>query len=76
MKLHFFRLSQYPNFADAKQGQALRTIFLDDVENPTLRTKQAADIVEAVVLTVGMMDGGESVQFVLTTDDDVILDTF
>ena len=76
MKLYFFALSQYDTFKEAREAGALRELFIEDAANPSLRSGAAADAVEAVMTAVDMMDGTESVQFVLTTDTDKILDVF
>lgn len=76
MNLYFFALSQYDTFNKAKDAKALRCLFIEDAAKPSLRTGAAADAVEAVMTAVNMMDATESVQFVLTTDTDKIIDTF
>ena len=74
MQIHFYRLSNYATLCAAQKAKAVRTLWLEDVAAPDLLKGQAADIVEAVLAAVGMMDGGESVQFVLTDDVGGVLD--
>lgn len=76
MKLFFYRLNDWHNFAQAIDAKAVRCILLDDTASPSLRLGKAGDIVDAIVETVDLCAGGEPLQFVLTTDNDVILDIF
>lgn len=76
MKIYFYRLGDYDNFADAKKAKAIRCIFLDDAANPSLRIGRAGDIVDAIVEAVDLVGGGEPMQFILTSDEDIILDVF
>ena len=76
MYLHFYRAGDFDTFQEAKQAKAVRSIYLDDVEQPSLKRGQVADIVETVLMTVDMMDGNETIDFVLTDDDGRILDVY
>lgn len=76
MKLFFYRLSDWQNFAEANQAKAVKCIFLDDTAKPSLRLGKAGDIVDAIIESVDLCAGGEPLQFILTTDSDVILDVF
>ena len=75
MRLYFYKLGDYNTFDEAKKAKAVRSIYLEDVENPSLNKGQAADIVNAVMEAIDLMDGSaEVVEFVLTDDDDKLLD--
>lgn len=77
MKLYFFRLSDWDTFREAKQAGAVAEHYLEDVADPSLRKGAAADAVEVAILTTQMLAGEtEPLQFILTTDDDKILDIF
>lgn len=76
MKLYFYRLGDYSTFKQALEAKATRCLLLDDAANPSLRSGAAADAVDAIVEAVDLCAGGEPLQFVLTTDDDKILDVF
>jgi hypothetical protein len=76
MKIYFYRLGDYDNFAAAKGAKAVRCILLDDAANPSLRLGRAADIVDAIVEAVDLVGGGEPLQFILTSDEDIVLDVF
>lgn len=76
MYLHFYRVGDFDTFQEAKQANAVRSIYLDDVEQPSLKRGQVADIVETVLMTVDMMDGNETIDFVVTDDDGRILDVY
>jgi len=74
MKIHFYRLSDWDTFKEAHDAKAVRVVYVDDAANPSLRTGRAGDIVDAIVEAVDLCAGGEPLQFILTTDDDVIVD--
>lgn len=76
MKIHFYRLSDWDTFKEARDAKAVRVVYVDDAANPSLRLGRAGDIVDAIVEAVDLCAGGEPLQFILTTDDDVIVDVF
>ena len=76
MKIYFYRLGDYNSFKEAKEAKATRCLFVEDAANPSLRAGSAGDMVDAIVEAVDLVGGGEPIQFVLTTDDDKILDVF
>ena len=76
MKLYFYRLGDWDTFKEAKQAKAAKCLFLDDVANPSLRSGAAADAVDAITEAIDLCAGNEPIQFVLTTDDEIILDIF
>lgn len=77
MKLYFFRLSDWDTFREAKQAGAVAEHYLEDVADPSLRKGAAADAVEVTILTARLLAGeSEPMQFILTTDDDIIIDIF
>lgn len=76
MILHFYRLGDWDSFKDAREAKATRSLFVDDAANPSLRAGVAGDMVDAITEAVDLCAGGEPLQFVLTTDDNVILDIF
>lgn len=76
VKLYFYRLSDWDTFKEAQEAKATRWLFIDDAANPSLRSGAAGDAVDAIVAAVDLVGGGEPIQFVLTTDEDVILDIF
>lgn len=76
MKLYFYRLGDWDTFKEAKEAKALKCLFLEDVANPSLRAGAAADAVDAITEAVDLCAGAEALQFVLTTDTEIILDIF
>lgn len=76
MILYFYRLSDYDTFKEALDAKAVRNLFIDDAANPNLRSGAAGDAVDAIVEAVDLVGGAEPLQFVLTTDDNKILDIF
>jgi hypothetical protein len=76
MKLYFFRLSDYDSFKAAQQAQALRHIYLEDTAKLSLTEGEPRTVMDAIIEAVDLCAGGEPLQFVLTSDADVILDTF
>jgi hypothetical protein len=76
MILYFYRLSDYDTFKEALEAKAVRNLFIDDAANPSLRSGAAGDAVDAIVEAVDLVGGAEPLQFVLTTDDNKILDIF
>jgi hypothetical protein len=76
MKLYFYRLADWDTFKEAQEAKATRCLLLDDAANPSLRRGAAGDAVDAIVEAVDLCAGAEPLQFVLTTDDDKILDIF
>jgi hypothetical protein len=76
MKLYFFRLSDYDSFKAAQQAQALRYIYLEDTAKLSLTEGEPRTVMDAIIEAVDLCAGGEPLQFVLTSDADVILDTF
>ena len=76
MKIYFYRLSDYQNFAEASSARAVRCILLDDSAKPSLRLGRAGDIVDAIVEAVDLVGGGEPLQFILTSDEEKVLDVF
>jgi len=76
MKLYFFRLSDYDSFKAAQQAQALRYIHLEDTAKLSLTEGEPRTVMDAIIEAVDLCAGGEPLQFVLTSDADVILDTF
>jgi hypothetical protein len=76
MKLYFFRLSDYDSFKAAQQAQSLRHIYLEDTAKLSLTEGEPRTVMDAIIEAVDLCAGGEPLQFVLTSDADVILDTF
>ena len=76
MKLYFYRLGDWDTFKEAKEAKATRCLLLDDAANPSLRSGAAADAVDAITEAVDLCAGGEPLQFILTDDNDKILDVF
>ena len=76
MKLYFYRLSDWDTFQEAKNAKAFRCILLDDAANPNLRSGAAAATVDTITEAVDLCGGGEPLQFILTTDDEKIIDVF
>jgi hypothetical protein len=76
MILYFYRLGDYDTFKEALEAKATRNLFIDDAANPSLRAGAAGDAVDAIVEAVDLVGGAEPLQFVLTTDDNKILDIF
>ena len=75
MKLYFYRTSIYTTFSEALSDNAVAQYHLDDVPNPSIRSGTAAAVVEAALLTADLLGGdSEPLLFVLTTDDDRVLD--
>lgn len=75
MRLHFYKIGDYDTFEEAQKAKAIRSIYLDDVADPSLKKGQAADVVTAVMEAIDLMDGSaEVVEFVLTDDDGRSLD--
>lgn len=76
MKLYFFRLSDWDSFKAAQEAQALRHVYLEDTAAQSLSVGEPRTVMDAIVEAVDLCAGGEPLQFVLTTDENVILDTF
>ena len=76
MKLYFFRLSDYDSFDAARKAQALRYVYLEDTAKQIITEGEPRTVMDAIIEAVDLCAGGEPLQFVLTTDNDKILDTF
>ena len=76
MKLYFYNMADYDTLKEALDAKATRVLYLDDVANPSLKLGAACDIVEAIASAVDLCGGNTPLQFILTTEDDKILDVF
>ena len=75
MKLHFYKLSDYRSFKRAEEAGAVRTLHVEDTEHTNiLDGGPVRDLFDAIIAAVDMMDGNETICFVLTTDHKEVLD--
>lgn len=76
MKLYFFRLSDWDSFKAAQDAKALRYVYLEDTAKQSITEGEPRTVMDAIIEAVDLCAGGEPLQFVLTDDNDKILDTF
>jgi hypothetical protein len=76
MKLCFYRTDQYESYAQAKKQGGLMNIGGLSTEYRRLYEVggDLADTLEAISVTVKMMDGNGQIRFVLFDDDGTFLD--
>ena len=76
MKLYVYRLGDYDSFKAAKDAKAFRCIYLEDTAKQSLTEGEPRTVMDGILEAIDLCAGGEPLQFVLTDDNDKILDVY